>query len=149
MANHVDKGHGDADFALTDALGNRIFADVTEATINEDRKAIVKARRTRGTHLLGETGGRFKGGSTGSDWEEALASDVQAAIKRKQNNRYGKRSILLVYPNSNVGFADTAEACSLLKPLSEQVPFEIVFVCRKKELIVIDHASVSFEGSMT
>ena len=71
-----------------------------------------------------------------------MAADIREAIARKAANRYGGRTALLIYPNSNAMFADTAGVAERLPTLTQKSSLAFALVLRSTDLIAIDRAAV-------
>jgi hypothetical protein len=94
------------DFLLRN-VGCVVRMEITEATDESDQREMTEIEKS-GEHavLLGELGGRFKGGASepGYEW----SSDIIAAIERKAVKsiaaQSGSKGHLVIYPNSNAAF---------------------------------------------
>ena len=143
VAEHNDTYGNGADFELTFADGTVLALEITEATTKEDRKEIVRSRRATETMPLGSQGGRFGGGVEGNVYEHAMVCDINNAIQRKSKNRYGRQSCLLIYPNSNAGFAEMRIVAQHMRPLTLESPFDFALVVREHSLIAITKEMVT------
>ena len=143
VAEHADTYGNGADFEITFADRTVLALEITEATTTEDRKEIVRNRRATEVMPLGSHGGRFAGGAQGDAYELRMASDINDAVARKSNKRYGSNSALLIYPNSNAWPADMDALAGYLRPLAEDSPFLFALVVRERSLIAITKDVVS------
>jgi len=102
----VERGHPpDPDFLV---VGNlmRALIEITEATSEADQREMTLQEYTNEPILLGDLGGRFRGG--GGEPGHLWASDVVEAIERKKEKSiFSTKNVerhLVIYPNSNASF---------------------------------------------
>ncbi len=143
VAKHVDERVNGADFELTFADKTVLALEITEATTKEDRREIVRSRKASEAMSFGSQGGRFGGGVKGEVYEHAMVCDINDSIQRKSKNRYGRRSCLLIYPNSNAGFAEMRVVAQRILPLTLESPFDFALVVREHSLIAITKEMVT------
>ena len=143
VAEHVDERVNGADFRITFADGTVLALDATEATTKEDRKEIVRSRRATEAMPLGSHGGRFRDDVKNDADAPIMACDINDAIQKKSNNRYGTHSALLIYPNSNVMFAELEIAVQHIPLLTPESPFDFALVVREHSLIAITKEMVT------
>ena len=144
---------GDPDFRLISDTED-FHAEVTEATCMTDRRAIAASRTAPGILAIGDPvttdsgdveGGRFQGGITGDKYERSMVSDIIEAIRRKRIKPYARGTLLIVYPNSNAGFATpqtVAEMLSNHEDLSQ--PFRAVSILISDGLILVNRNGVEY-----
>ena len=137
VAEYIDERENGADFRITFADGTVLALDATEATTTEDRREIVRFRKITEIVPKGSDGGRFYGGIKSDADAPTMAHDIYDAIKRKTNKRYGTRSALLIYPNSNASSAEREIVAQYLNPLAPDSPFKFALVVLEHSLIAI------------
>lgn len=147
--SHFVATHRDApDFQIKLLDGQILSVDITEATTQEDRRAITLSRENAGISFFGDpiatgnktlAGGRYQGGATGWAYEIGMADDIRSAIKNKSGMNYGKNSILLIYPNSNAVFAKSDVVFSMLEPLGadSKIGRAVILVSDRKAVICL------------
>ena len=146
-AFHTDRDGNSADFNVTFPDGSILALEVTEATTKEDGEEIALTRGSSEAIGFGTHRGRFGGGIKGDEDAPAMARDINDAILRKTNNRYGTHSALLIYPNSNAVFAEMEIVAQHLGPLKPDSPFKFALVVREHSLIAITKEMVTLQSN--
>jgi hypothetical protein len=143
VAEHVDERGNGVDFSVKFPNGSVLALEVTEATTKEDGEEIALTRESSEALGFGSHRGRFKGGIKGDADALAMAGDIKDAILRKSNHRYGTRSALLIYPNSNAIFAEMEIVVQHIPLLTPESPFDFALVVGGHSLIAITKEMVT------
>jgi hypothetical protein len=107
------------DFAI-EQKNSIVLIEITEAGARSDHREMTISEGDEEPTLLGEHGGRFKGGIVGDQAERTWSSDVLRAIRRKRSKqilaRHEPCRHLVIYPNfPAIVSMDEQEALGILQ----------------------------------
>ena len=126
------------DFVVVEQ-GRTWLLEITEATTEEDQRAMT-LMPSDVSQMLGESGGRGKGGYIGSQPEHEVISDINAALLRKRKKHYANQDCtLLVYVNSNPGVV--VHMTTVLDRLTKEMiehPFKAVYLMNGTKIFKAD-----------